>query len=112
MEENSNLVVITQAQMLVILGCQKTALDRLIRNGRVPPPDIQGGRGRSSLWFLSSIESWNPEAARLAEQLISIKPISLNRALRCRGRIPGTKPKRPATRNSQGRYIPHPAPAA
>lgn len=97
MDKNSSKnidIAINPAQMSVVLGCQRAVLTDWIRHGHIPPPDITGRSHKTNLWFLSTLEAWNPAVAKLAEQVASIQPVSLNIVSGYKGRRPGVRPKR------------------
>ncbi|MFZ4792479.1 MAG: hypothetical protein ACOYMW_16625 [Candidatus Competibacteraceae bacterium] len=44
-----------------VLGINDRSLAYALRAGKVPQPDIMGGRGRSRFWRVSSLRAWSPD---------------------------------------------------
>ena len=46
-----------------VLGINDRSLTLAITKGKIPRPDVEGGRGHSRFWKLSSLRAWSPAVA-------------------------------------------------
>jgi hypothetical protein len=63
--------VVRVAHLTVTLGCSEMTLDKHIRLGNVPAPDMRG-LGNAKLWKLETIRAWHPALADTIEHLLTL----------------------------------------
>ena len=59
----------------VVLGINDRSLTLAISQGKIPQPDVPGGRGRARMWRISSLQKWSPPIAGAVERLVPPPPL-------------------------------------
>ncbi len=54
-----------------VMGINDRSLTLAVTKGKVPPPDVEGGRGHSRFWKLSSLRAWSPAVADAVDALLN-----------------------------------------
>ena len=69
-----DLPIVAAHHLTAALACSPGSLNKLLMQGKVPPPDVRG-RSNAKLWKLSTIRAWRPAVADTVSKLIPLLPI-------------------------------------
>lgn len=69
-EDIEPLVVVTLLQAAALAGLSKRTLERHLKSGQLPKPDIKGGGGKSNKWYWKNLK---PELDKVCDRILPIK---------------------------------------